>query len=84
MRCPRCRSEVGSQKLCPYCGSSMYMPDAKTNADLDYAGHNRVVKHIKNLEYYSYWIGKKLTILIVLQGGILAVLILILIAILFR
>lgn len=84
MRCPRCRSEVGSQKLCPYCGSSMYLPDAKTNSDLDYASSNRVVRHIKNLEYYSHSIEKKLKILIVLQGGILAVLFLIMIAILFR
>lgn len=82
MRCPRCRSEVGDQKLCPYCGSSMYVPGAKTNPDMDYEGMNRVVRHIKNVEYFAHSIGKKLNVLIVLQSGILAVLILIMIAVL--
>lgn len=84
MRCPRCKSEVGNQKLCPYCGSSMYLPGVKTNTDMDYEGTNRVVKHIKNLEYLSRLANRKLNVLIVLSAGILAVLVLILIAILFK
>lgn len=82
MRCPTCRSEVGSQKLCPYCGSSMYVPGAKTNPGMDYEGTNRVVRHIKNVEFFTHSLGKKMNVLIVLQSGTLAVLILILIAIL--
>jgi hypothetical protein len=60
----------------------MYVPGAKTNPDMDYEGTNRVVKHIKNLEYFSHSIDRKLNVLIVLQSGILAVLILIMLAIL--
>ena len=25
MKCPKCRSEVGNQSVCPYCGSTVYI-----------------------------------------------------------
>ena len=28
MQCPKCRSEVGNQKICPYCGATVYIQES--------------------------------------------------------
>lgn len=34
MKCPKCRSEVGNQQVCPYCGSTVYINgNSWTNAN---------------------------------------------------
>ena len=30
MKCPKCRSEVGNQPVCPYCGGTIYISPAAT------------------------------------------------------
>lgn len=31
MRCPKCRCEVGARRICPYCGSTVYIHDSSVN-----------------------------------------------------
>lgn len=33
MKCPKCRSEVGNQPVCPYCGGTVYIQGVTWTAD---------------------------------------------------
>lgn len=41
MKCPKCRSEIGNQPVCPYCGGTVYVQAAPTWTPEEYA--NRTV-----------------------------------------
>jgi len=36
MRCPKCRSEVGNQPVCPYCGGTVYIQGSSVGKNEDY------------------------------------------------
>lgn len=82
MRCPKCKCEVGSQKLCPYCGSPMIVPESKNSQSPETLALNRLVKAARILEGCIQRMENKLQIMLVLQGGIFALLVLIFAAIL--
>lgn len=33
MKCPKCRCDVGNHRVCPYCGSTVYIQDSSLNLD---------------------------------------------------
>ena len=33
MKCPKCRSEVGGQSVCPYCGATVYIQSSNWSTD---------------------------------------------------
>lgn len=82
MRCPKCRSEVGSQKLCPYCGSPMILPSTKPAPSPETTAQNRLQKTLRNMDYRIAEVEGKVKISLVLQWGNLILLILILTAVL--
>lgn len=82
MRCPKCRCEVGSQKMCPYCGAQMETPEQRLfarGAD----SVNRLYRYVRSLDGTVKDQGRKLDILLVLGCGNLLMTLLILIALLF-
>lgn len=84
MRCPKCKSEVGSQKNCPYCGSPMYIPNTKPTQNAEATVWNRILKMFRSMDSRVAETEKKLQIMIVLESGILILLLLILAAILIK
>ena len=85
MRCPKCRSEVGSQKACPYCGTPLAAPEPSRSFASELANAlNRNNRTVKSLENRIRTLEDKVNILLVLHGGTLAVLVLILIALQFK
>lgn len=89
MKCPKCRCEVGSQAVCPYCGATVYVGSAtwdmntlQNRATIPVSSGSRIPlenrgadRRLKNLE-------TKVNLLLVLQTGsfVLAVLTLIIMA----
>lgn len=87
MRCPRCKSEIGNQAVCPYCGSTIYIHgnvpiDTKYRAVMD----KRYVDHRNgeqgHLEARLGNFETKVNLLLVLSCGnfILAALLLVILA----
>lgn len=79
MKCPRCRCEVGSRSVCPYCGSTVYVGDTTWGVQ-DYSRrttttvppHGRPSPETRNLERKMRNLETKVNLILVLQGGIFA------------
>lgn len=88
MRCPKCRSEIGNQSVCPYCGTTVYIQGSTWSTDTynqhaptrarDGAIRNwgpdpgEMGRRLRNLE-------SKVNVILILQCGCFVLLILILI-----
>jgi len=79
MRCPKCRCEVGSQKMCPYCGAPMETPELRLSSQGTNM-LNKMYRSVRNLENISREQDRKLNILLVLSCGNLVLTVLALIA----
>lgn len=85
MKCPKCRSEVGSQSACPYCGATVYVSGAwdvndrarRTTVPVSALGGRLPMdshvfdKRLRNLE-------NRVNLLLVLQSGSFLLLMLVL------
>lgn len=79
MRCPKCRCEVGSQKMCPYCGAQMETPEQRLFArGADSLG--KIYRYVRSLDSTVKEQSRKLDILLVLVCGNLVMTLLVLIA----
>ena len=86
MKCAKCRSEVGNQSVCPYCGATVYVNGAWDSSN--YSRRNTVPvsalggrlpmdshvfdKRLRNLE-------NRVNLMLVLQGGSFALLMMVLV-----
>lgn len=89
MRCPKCRSEVGNQPVCPYCGGTIYISDTTwqmdalrqsitpVNGAYNPMGNRAMESRIRNLEM-------KVNLVLILLGGNFMLAILVLIALLLK
>lgn len=86
MKCPKCHSEVGSQSVCPYCGATLYIsgskwsyesypvrPPAPVPNPSPTSANRRLERLIDRLD-------AKIKLVIVLQCGTFALLVLVLLA----
>jgi len=81
MRCPKCKCEVGSQKMCPYCGTPMEILERRSSTQ-DTAFLNKVYRYMRSQDNVIREQGRKLNILLVLACGNLVMTLLVLIALL--
>lgn len=79
MRCPRCRCEVGSQKMCPYCGAPMQVSEQLLSAQ-GATTLNKIYRYIRSMDSIAREQSRKLNILLVLACGNMAMMLLVLIA----
>lgn len=80
MRCPKCKCEVGSQKMCPYCGASMETPEQRLLTRItDPMG--KIYRYLRSLDTSFKDQSKKLNILLVLVCGNIVLTLLLLIAV---
>lgn len=91
MRCPRCRSEVGNQPVCPYCGGTVYMQNVTYSSNdvtrrsapstqgvgISSGNSKKIDRRLRHLE-------TKLDLLLILAGGNLIFCLLLLIAIILK
>ena len=79
MRCPKCRCEVGSQKMCPYCGTPMETPEQRIYVQ-GAESLNKMNRSIRGLDSAVKEESRKLNILLVVSCGNLVLTLLVLIA----
>lgn len=88
MKCPKCRSEVGNQPVCPYCGGTIYISDTTWQMDAlrqtapvhgvyNPMGSRALESRIRNLEM-------KVNLALILLGGNFMLAMLVLIALLLK
>ena len=86
MKCPKCRSEVGNQPVCPYCGGTIYIQAATTGGYDDYSRRvpgqadprpqSRSRSELRELERRMRSLETKVSLTLVLQCGSFALMIL--------
>ena len=88
MRCPKCRSEVGNQSVCPYCGSTVYINgNSRGNTEYSHRASVQINKlHNKanmnagtDIEYRLRTLEKRVNMMLAIQCGIFVINILILV-----
>ncbi|MBQ6839667.1 MAG: hypothetical protein IJO45_03135 [Oscillospiraceae bacterium] len=78
MKCPRCRCEVGNQSICPYCGGTVYISSGWNTTEYSRRtantaqGSRRPPSETRNIERKLHNLEMKVHMLLVLQGGVLA------------
>lgn len=89
MKCPKCRSEVGTQSVCPYCGATVYVGNAtwdmnafQNRATVPVPGSPKPPLENRGMDRRLRNLETKVNLLLVLQTGsfVLAVLSLIIMA----
>lgn len=89
MKCPKCRCEVGTQSVCPYCGATVYVSNAtwdvhayQNRATVPIPGAAKSSLETRSTERKLRNLETKVNLLLVLQTGtfVLAVLNLIIMA----
>lgn len=77
MKCPKCRSEVINQPVCPYCGATVYVGDT-TRSVPEYTRRaggasqpvgNRQMRDIREMERKFRNLETKVNLILVLEGG---------------
>lgn len=91
MKCPTCKSEVGNQSVCPYCGGTIYLRGNSWNTE----EYNRRISAKVDEEVFQSRRGadtrvvermirgleRKINLMLVLQCGMFALLVLVLLTI---
>lgn len=88
MKCPKCRSEVGKQSVCPYCGGTVFVQGSTWSAE-DFSRSTLPVGQIRNqdksglnqreLDKKLRGLETKVSLLLILQCGEFALIFLMLI-----
>lgn len=86
MKCPKCRSEVGSQPVCPYCGGTIYLQanttwtpgpyDRQMSQPTEQRPQNRSGQNRREFERRLRELDTKLSLILVLQCGSFALVVL--------
>lgn len=75
MKCPKCRSEVANQQVCPYCGATVYVTNTTWPVDRrNYTAPvpqfgNRQAQEHRGVERKLRLLETKANLILVLQGG---------------
>lgn len=88
MMCPKCRHDVGSQSVCPYCGATVYLQNSGYRSDNQVHIPHRIghqtsdsdseeIKIVKNIVWK---LDTKVNLLLIVSGANMLLLVLLLIA----
>ncbi len=69
MRCPKCKSEIGYQRICPYCATDVKLPIPDKQTKSDGVPQGRTYRFLRNMETRLKKLDDKMNLLLVLQVG---------------
>lgn len=81
MQCPKCRCEVGKQRVCPYCGTVLETSENRGRVESEQMYLTRISKALRGVDSHVHGMEDKLNILLALQTGTFIVILLLLIAV---
>lgn len=81
MQCPKCRCEVGKQRVCPYCGTTLEARESRGRAESEQMTLARIGRVLRGVDSRVHGIEDKVKILLALQTGTFVVVLLVLIAV---
>jgi hypothetical protein len=79
MKCPNCRCEVGTQQVCPYCGTTVYLQEAyRAPQSAEIRTNRRKGPELRDLDKRLRMMETKVNLCLTLQSGTFAIVILML------
>lgn len=84
MRCPKCKSEIGYQRICPYCAADVNLPLLEKQPKLDSVSQGRTNRFLRNMEARLRNLEERMKLLFILQVGTFILTILILLAVVLK
>lgn len=79
MQCPKCRCEVGKQRVCPYCGTTL--EESRSRPESEQTTLARIGKLLRGVDSRVHSIEDNIKILLAMQTGTFIVVLLLLIAV---